>query len=659
MLHGRKMEKMIGSDSYTSKFFSIGMSERAPTKCNAASSIKPVFMARFLKKPACRGKKCFIQVIMSLQLYMLSSKTSSSTFMKPKKSPGCVRHSWKRCRINRRFGVGFLLLIFFMTAIPLRAKAQSPSIFAAQVPTSSRMTLAQPVESPELTSSQPTDKMPESDVPILQTPIPTSPSPATPLSSSAQPTMVPSVSKFPSPTPTFGPTSTPFPSHEPSSIPTLAPTDTPSRQPTAEPSFTEPMIATAKFRQKFTVGDGRDFTLAEILLFEGLYRSYTKFFSLGEDRIETVCNFLSQELLEGRRLVLRRPASTSRKLQSLVFVEVDYTMSYQSIYSNVTSYPLEFQTYVNQNKETIASQMRLLGLNVTEASVASRIIVRPDPTPAPTVTRTPTNLPTMEPSTSEKPSVMPSLTPTKTPTTSPSNMPSYLPSQNPSPRGVFVFSMVTIGVFVVAGSIFLIGLFYYRKRRLLRELEFRSNAAGNVVKNGVRPSNGEGSWNTVVQPSKPFHDTFRPLDISNQPSAQRKINYNGNSEALDTPGAMVSPSESLVSNQSLLSAGNSMAGDSGDEADATQNLADEFDQYKDQNLEKMRSDVEGNLTGFDGMMSQALTRALMDDDDANIDPQELLWGGYGKLRGAEIEASALGEVTDWLKRKQGASVEER
>ena len=219
--------------------------------------------------------------------------------------------------------------------------------------------------------------------------------------------------------------------------------------------------------------------------------------------------------------------------------------------------------------------------------------------------------------------------------------------------------MVTIGVFVVAGSIFLIGLFYYRKRRLLRELEFRSNAAGNVVKNGVRPSNGEGSWNTVVQPSKPFHDTFRPLDISNQPSAQRKINYNGNSEALDTPGAMVSPSESLVSNQSLLSAGNSMAGDSGDEADATQNLADEFDQYKDQNLEKMRSDVEGNLTGFDGMMSQALTRALMDDDDANIDPQELLWGGYGKLRGAEIEASALGEVTDWLKRKQGASVEER
>ena len=71
----------------------------------------------------------------------------------------------------------------------------------------------------------------------------------------------------------------------------------------------------------------------------------------------------------------------------------------------------------------------------------------------------------------------------------------------------------------------------------------------------------------------------------------------------------------------------------------------------------MRADVEGNLTGFDGMMSQALTKALMDDDELNIDPTELLWGGVGQQSGTEVEASALCEVTDWLKRNDSASTD--
>ena len=59
------------------------------------------------------------------------------------------------------------------------------------------------------------------------------------------------------------------------------------------------------------------------------------------------------------------------------------------------------------------------------------------------------------------------------------------------------------------------------------------------------------------------------------------------------------------------------------------------------------------------MMSQALTRALIDEDDSNFDPAELLWGGSGQLIGVEIEASALGEVTDWLKRTETPSDGER
>jgi len=119
---------------------------------------------------------------------------------------------------------------------------------------------------------------------------------------------------------------------------------------------------------------------------------------------------------------------------------------------------------------------------------------------------------------------------------------------------------------------------------------------------------------------------------------------------------ILSPTESLVSNQSLLSPGNSMGLDSVDEPDSRDHLADEFDQYKDQNLEKMRTGVEGNLRGFDGMMSHALTKALMEDDDSP-NPRELLWGGTGGAM--EIEASALGEVNNWIKRNDRATEEEK
>ncbi len=72
----------------------------------------------------------------------------------------------------------------------------------------------------------------------------------------------------------------------------------------------------------------------------------------------------------------------------------------------------------------------------------------------------------------------------------------------------------------------------------------------------------------------------------------------------------------------------------------------------------MRAGVEDNLTGFDGMMSQALTKAIMGDDDAEIiDMNELRWGGTGDS--IEIEATALYEVTDWVKRKESATQEER
>ncbi|KAL3935986.1 MAG: hypothetical protein SGBAC_008599 [Bacillariaceae sp.] len=185
-----------------------------------------------------------------------------------------------------------------------------------------------------------------------------------------------------------------------------------------------------------------------------------------------------------------------------------------------------------------------------------------------------------------------------------------------------------------------------------------------------------GSSTPSIQPSlnpTPI-PTVPPSDLSTAPTTSPQADLNQDGPTTETIVIVVSvviacsivlvgdevdlKNESLISGQSLLSAGSSMDGDSHDEADPTHVLADEFDQYKDPHLERMRADVEGNLTGFDSMMSQAFTRAYIDDDD-NFDPRELLWGGNGKLTGAEIEASALGEVTDWLKRKENATIQEK
>jgi hypothetical protein len=496
---------------------------------------------------------------------------------------------------------------------------------------------------------------------------------------SSEPPMT-SATALPSPTPTLSLSlsPTPFSSDEPSSIPSNALTDMPTLSPTLTQSS-----ASANFRQKFTIGNGRVFLDVEIDLFQTLYKSYTIQFAPQPEVAGTTCEVKAQAGLEGRRLLLRKKRDNVRSLATFQFVEMDFTMSYKSASNNVSMYPTQFQGYVNNNLDLVALQMRTFGLNVTNATIASRIIVRPDPTPPPSSTISPTVGPTLEPSFSTSPSLipsdMPSLDPTSMPSESPPSSkpvqnaetaPSPVPSSKPasSPDGGSGTNgdndTAIVVSCVVAGSIVLIGLLVYCKnKKLVREHEFQSNAAGgNMKSNGRGPSSlDEGSWNAVVQ--KPTsYDNGKSADTPNHhhASAFKKVNnYQGSAPPMVSPDGMVSPSASIVSKQSLLSAGNSMEGDSGDEADATHNLADEFDQYKDQNLEKMRADVEGNLNDFDGMMSQALTRALIDDDDDIVDPAELLWGGSGSLTGAEIEASALGEVTDWLKRNGRASVEEK
>lgn len=496
----------------------------------------------------------------------------------------------------------------------------------------------------------------------LTTPAPTpnqnEPETPFPSAASVMPSSKPSASNSPTQTLSAAPTRMPVPTLQPSSIPSDLPSDMPSHVPTPEPTFAVPSIGLEKFRQKFVVGNGRVFTDSETTLLEGLYSSYIRFVTDEdvEGRIFTTCEVLTQQIAEAdsqRRRLL--PSSTpelhvrTRHLQTSTTFEATFSMTFESVYTNVTEFPIEFQKYVNNNLDQLVEQLTLFGLNVTAAFRAFRIVVQQDPTNQPTSTPVPT---TQEPSISTPPSSIPSYHPSLSPTLSPTTPLTLSPSSQPSkPNGPNSGSEATIIVVsvVVAVSIVLIGLLvYYRKRKLVKESEFQSNAAGRGQKNGVADPHDERSWGVAVQKQSIYDPGLTPSSKNRE-----------SGKAVADMGVIISPSESLVSNQSLLSAGNSMGGDSGDEVDITHNLADEFDQYKDQNLEKMRADVEGNFTGSDSMMSQALTRALIDEDDSNFDPAELLWGGSGQLIGVEIEASALGEVTDWLKRTETPSDGER
>ena len=569
----------------------------------------------------------------------------------------------------------FLLPTLAIFLLPSTGAAETTTIDQTLPPTTPSLP-ANPI-----TTIQPTVELHLSQSTITSVP---SKFPSVPSSSSELPSDFPAGSRLPTVIPTAQATSTAFPSPGLSYVPSDLPSVAPSLHPTAEPTFKTPITATANFRQEFAVGNGRVFTSDEVSLFQSLYTSYTVNFAPVKDvangRTETACEVLSQLGLEEKRML---KFTQMEKTNPVKLVRVHYAMSYASVYSNVTTYTEDFQIYVNENLDTVALQLRLLGLNVTETYLADRITVEPEPTPAPTLTHTPTPEPTMKPSLS----FFPSMIPTDLPSLSPTSLSTSLSSGSPSPlpftssvqpsryfsgepsrenfelregKKVADKTLMIVSI-VVAGTITLIGLsLYCRRRKLLSELEYISHIAASNRPHGLEGAHEPGSWNAVVcQPRPDEEDQNFPYSPAGESVPDMMGFSTTGLDPIRVTDGLVSPSDSFVSNQSLLSAGNSIVGDSGDEADATGNLADEFDNYKDQNLEKMRADIEGNLTDFDDMMSQALTRALIDDDGANTSATEQLWGSVGGLRGSEIEASALCDVIDWLRRKKGASIREK
>lgn len=117
------------------------------------------------------------------------------------------------------------------------------------------------------------------------------------------------------------------------------------------------------------------------------------------------------------------------------------------------------------------------------------------------------------------------------------------------------------------------------------------------------------------------------------------------------------PSEGVHEPEELLSVGHSDHSDSNSDRDERNVLVDEFEEFQNPSLEKMRTQVEENVVNSGGMMSEAITREFLKEYDSEEEDDDLKKIFHGNA--IEIEAGVLCETNDWLKRKQGASIEDR
>lgn len=325
----------------------------------------------------------------------------------------------------------------------------------------------------------------------------------------------------------------------------------------------------------------------------------------------------------------------SEPRENLQITVLDYSCFLTSTNFVVTDYPELFLETVNANLDQFRSRLLEAGVGV---DTVEQVRPRQIQTDAPTTTQSPSVMPSDFPTLSPMPTVSPTNVPTQFPTLGP-----VIPPQStaapilltPPPTGSDSLAVgLVAGITISVGLAVLAGLYmYYRawsKRKALRD-------------------------RTASSPNLPTtHRTY------GSPWGNQEQSVPGETTVFTDRSVPHSPAESIKSKQSLLSNGDAeFEAESGDEADGTGKLKDEFDQYKDPNVEQLRGDVEGNLTGFEGIMSQAVTKAIMGDEDANVETQELLWGCDPSPTGAEIEASALHEVFDWLKRNDGADTQRK
>jgi hypothetical protein len=453
---------------------------------------------------------------------------------------------------------------------------------------------------------------------------------------SRNPSMVPSIESGLSDSPTFLSIT---PSKVPSVLPTSFPTPSPSVNPSIAPTLEEESITTTTLLQGFTVSNGRIFDEIEQVYFQDVMISYAQEivdYPSTLERININCTIKLQRLLvdpERRR--------SNRLLEELILStnatnQVEYVMEWSSIYIDVTGYPSEFTDIIDTNRNGLTARLEAFGLSVLSTLPLRTVVTTEIPSTAPTSSYSPTR-------------IKPDKIPTKNPRTPVTTMPSIisltsnpdLSQAQPTPNGQSnsrIFSIVLASLISLLVIAFIgVCLFFALRRRKAKKMAFHTSVVSDQLPNEI---------SSQVNFTHPTDKTY-PEAVSTNLLDLRIYDIDD----------VISPEKSLVTSQSLLSPAIFMGEETIDEADRTHHLADEFDKYKDQNLEKVRADVQDLVIGSDSMMNQAMVLAFMGNEEAITETLDA--GKDGKIDSTEIETSALCEVHDFLKRNEDADVEDR
>jgi len=256
------------------------------------------------------------------------------------------------------------------------------------------------------------------------------------------------------------------------------------------------------------------------------------------------------------------------------------------------------------------------------------------------------------------------------PSRAPIVSPSAMQTQQSSSTIDLTLVLAIVGGSVAAILFGLISFYWFKQYRIHKmtrrnELELQNSRRMNAEGGELGDTRNIGNATTGVYSSSEgarLTDPHPPPMGSSLSDPRYPIDRVPSYEYTST-GALQQPRvyyEDMVGQDdgSFVSAGYSSGVDSLDEEDDTHNLVDEFDRYKDRNLERMKKQVEGSVNDLEDMMSHATMMALIDDDDdTRRDVRDLMGGTCGDA--IEIEATILCEATDWLKRRESASLDER
>ena len=402
--------------------------------------------------------------------------------------------------------------------------------------------------------------------------------------------------------------------------------------------------------QTLTITQSEEFDEIEKGIYSAVLEGYTDSYgyNVSGPFILTDCVVTDQQLAGGRKKRWRflEPIKRlfNRNLQSETILLIYFNMMWSSRYGydliTDPSYPSQFQKYMNNNKNTTTSDMQRRFLPVKAAGDVLCFN-----TDAPTISVAPTRAPigenpvTLSPigeNETLSPTIAKSSAPTITPAPTTTRSPVIVIDTPKPTRAEIVPDEKSFVVGLAAGLsgavlIVLLFLLYTKRKIHQRKMEEGFEPKGKDKQKGGLEMVHDDNRNAQIVLNDQLEDGTARL----------------------TAGETAQPMD-IMSNPSMVSEGGSLGSNPNDiqEGVPVELLQDEFDNYKNQDLEFMRNGVEESVYGAEGMMSLAMTRALMEEEDENID-----WGGAQDC--ASMEANIFCDANDWLRKNDNASLERR